>query len=606
MTLSAQFRTWALDPARTGDELYTAELFVEAAQAVRDRRQKIYARDFEATRKRQKRRKLNPAYRPVLSPAALDLVGAEWGEIKELRNGADGGEDRPVSDLAALQFFPQLTGIELISELSDLGALVGLRELSRLKLRDETLVDLGALAELPGLTEVSLDLGAPGPAAGALGALPALKTLSYRGNLLALQDVGALPVVERAWLRSHWQWSTPVREGRDLPTMPKVRWLSVDGVAGLRGIERCARLRELDVCGPFADLGPLAELGEVRTLRLGGERFFDLAPVARMPRLRTLELEREHGLDLAPLADSPSLRQVLARRCAVLATELGTLNAALGLVDEASYRLAEPRALGSVRWFRYDPQRADFRAGRREASDDRDPRKEGFGDDPLPAPAEGGWFAREVALRLGAFLAPGWGRLNVWVAGRGELTLRRYQDILHVGEVVTAVRQTAAAARYPWEILLVVEPHGDLSEDLEELEARDGGGETCDSEPGREEGDAMQQRRREHREFLEREHRWRLQQQDGRPIDPAAFFPPAPAPAGASPGDAEADDDDADAEEGAGDDRFGADAGFTAVVAETTVWVHESGAQNAAEFFGVVLEDWHALAEPPEQRPRPA
>jgi hypothetical protein len=105
---------------------------------------------------------------------------------------------------------------------------------------------------------------------------------------------------------------------------------------------------------------------------------------------------------------------------------------------------------------------------------------------------------------------------------------------------------------------------------------------------------------------LEREHRWRLQQQDGRPIDPAAFFPPAPAPAGASPGDAEADDDDADAEEGAGDDRFGADAGFTAVVAETTVWVHESGAQNAAEFFGVVLEDWHALAEPPEQRPRPA
>ncbi len=110
MTLAEQFRTWALDPARTGEELYTAELLIEAAQQRWNVQQKIYTRDYEAIHERQKRRKLNPAYRPTLTPAALDLVVAMWSEIKELRNGSIASEERPVSDLAALRFFPQLTG----------------------------------------------------------------------------------------------------------------------------------------------------------------------------------------------------------------------------------------------------------------------------------------------------------------------------------------------------------------------------------------------------------------------------------------------------------------------------------------------------------------
>lgn len=604
MTLAEQFRSWALDPARTGEELYTAELFVEAAQERWNIQQKIYARDYDAIRERQKRRKLNPAYRPTLTPAALDLVVAMWSEIKDLRNGMIASEERPVSDLAALRFFPQLTGVELTSRLSDLRGLVGLRQLNRLKLWDETLADLGALAEVPSVTDVSLHLGTPWPAVGALGALPALRNIFYTGNLLALQDVRAWPVIERAWLQSDWQWSTPLRDAQGLPAMPLVKHLKVDGVAALRGIERFTAVHELDVRGPFADLGPLAGLSEVRQLTLGGERFFDLTPVSRMSRLRTLELERERGLDPAPLADSASLRKVSAPRCAVLATELATLNAALGFVDTSIYVRPEPRPLGPVRWISYDPRREDFKLGERKARSLREPRVEAYGDDPLLDPAERAWFDRELKRRMKALLEPGWGNLQVYMAGRANLTLRRYQDVLHVGEVVEAVRRTIALACFPWEILLLVEPHGDLSEDLDEIEARHGDddGETFDVEREREEWNETQERLREHREFIEREHQLRLQQQEGRPIDPAAFSPP-----GSPPPPSGDDGETVTAHEG-GDEAevFGKDFGFTAIVGEEFVWVHDSGVENASGFFGVTFEDWHTLPEPPEERPRPA
>ncbi len=292
---------------------------------------------------------------------------------------------------------------------------------------DETLDDLGALAEVPSVTEISLHLGAPWPAVGALGALPGLRNIFYTGNLLALQEVDAWPVLERAWFQSDWQWSTPLRDARGLPAMPLVKYLKVDGLAALRGIERFTAVHELDVRGPFADLGPLAGLSEVRQL---------------------------------------------------------------------------------------------------------------------------------------------------------------------------------AMARFPWEILLLVEPHGDLSEDLEEIEARHGAddGETFDVEREREEWNETQERLREHREFLEREHRLRLQQQDGRPIDPAAFSPP-----GTPPPPANEDGETVTAQEGDEEAQdFGKDFGFTAIVSEAFVWVHDSGVENAAGFFGVTFEDWHALPEPPEERPRPA
>lgn len=605
MTLAEQFRTWALDPARTGEELYTAELFVETAQELWNVRQKIYARDYEAIRERQKRRKLNPAYRPTLTPAALDLVVAMWSEIKDLRNGMIASEERPVSDLAALRFFPQLTGVELTSRLSDLRGLVGLQQLNRLKLWDETLDDLGALAEVPSVTDISLHLGTAWPSVGALGALPGLRNIYYTGNLLALQDVREWPVIERAWLQSDWQWSTPLRDAQGLPAMPVVKHLKVDGVAALRGIERFTTVHELDVRGPFADLGPLTGLTEVRELTLGGERFFDLAPISRMSRLRTLELERERGLDPAPLADSASLRKVSAPRCAVLATELATLNAALGFVDESIYVLPEPRQLGPVRWISYNPQREDFKLGERKTRSLREPRVEAYGDDPLLDPAERAWFERELKRRMKALLEPGWGNLQIYMAGRGNLTLRRYQDVLHVGEVVDAVRRTIAAARFPWEILLLVEPHGDLSEDLDEIEARHGDaddGETFNVEREREEWNETQERLREHREFIEREHQLRLQQQEGRPIDPAAFSPPGTPPPPAN------DDGETVTARAGGEEAedFGKDFGFTAIVSEEFVWVHDSGVENASGFFGVPFENWHALPEPPEERPRPA
>jgi len=59
MNLAEEFRAWALDPGRTNDELFTAELLVEAAQLLEDHRQRVWHRDYDVHRERCKQRRLN-------------------------------------------------------------------------------------------------------------------------------------------------------------------------------------------------------------------------------------------------------------------------------------------------------------------------------------------------------------------------------------------------------------------------------------------------------------------------------------------------------------------------------------------------------------------
>jgi len=122
---------------------------------------------------------------------------------------------------------------------------------------------------------------------------------------------------------------------------------------------------------------------------------------------------------------------------------------------------------------------------------------------------------------------------------------KRYQDTARIREIIQLLRELSARSRFPWTFDLHVEPHGDLSYEMEQLheleeKAKQPEGHWLaryfDPESVLRENEEDERRTREKYEILEREHLYKLQQQQGDPID-RDFAPPP---------DDEEDDDDAD------------------------------------------------------------
>ncbi|MEY2881929.1 MAG: hypothetical protein RLZZ15_4309 [Verrucomicrobiota bacterium] len=604
MSLALEFRTWSLAPGRTADELFTVELLLERARLVWGLRHREPDPAPHAEHvAHQERRAANPAYRPRLDRARLDRAVEVWAALDALESPA--WDDRPVRDLSALRFFPHLTTIRIGCELADLAPLAALRGLRRLELRDDGLTDFDALSGLPALEKLDLRLGAPWPELRAIATLPALRELNFAGNLLAWREVAALPGVEQARFECHLH-GTPLRDLRDLPAMPRLRRLKVAGSAQLRGADRYPQLRALEIAGPFADLAPLAGLPDLLDLSLRGERFFDLAPLAGLPRLRRLTLDRERGLDLTPLADCPRLCDVRAPRCRVLGTELGSLNAALRLPD-AEFLAPVPRALAPLRVLTFSARRADWQS-LPAADPAASARAIAYGDDPVMRDAEAAWFGRELRRRLDALLGPGWGLARP-SCGHAQIVLPRFQDASRVEDIVAALRGVSAAARFPCSYLIGFQPHGDLSEEIAEAAARLGGKTEDDDARSLERRiadlRAFREGEKARRAFLEREHQWRLRQQEGRPIeDPEEFAEPLLSPSPTADGTREASEanEDDDGDEAA---SLGEELSFYLEVDENFLWVREVHLERARPFLPGEPEDWHALPEPPQSRPRP-
>jgi hypothetical protein len=631
----AEFRAWALDPARTNEELFTVELLLEQGRTVWGWKHKQPRHfDWGAITAHRKERRLNPAYRPVLNQEDMECTVEVLADVKTL--SYSGYDDRPCRDLGPLRFVPQLEELSVGgSELTDISPVAALRGLRKLSLGEPAMLwsivleSLEAIAGLPALEHVSLNLRTPWPDLRALGTLPALKAFDFRGNLLALRDVPALLRAEVVTLNADFHWKTPVRSFHDLPAMPEVRRLKVEGVASLEGIGRCPRLLNLEIEGTCRDLGPLAELAELTFVHLKGEQFSDLAPLARLPRLREIVLDRQRPLDVSPLAEAPGLREVRAEKCPALATELSALHAALPPWAE-DFAAVPPRPLVPLRFFRYNPQHEETvrcRQAHQSAHDEAMAKRHGL--DEAWGKAECRWFEGECQRKLDALLGKGWGVVTaIFSPGHTSLTLRRYPDVMRFRECVQALRELSASCKFPWFYTIVVEPHGDMSEDLALLRRRHG---DPDEEP---EFDADEERRewadfhaarREERKFLEREHRLRLQQQQGVPINPEEFSPrtePPPPPKKADAGpQAQTEEDDDEEEDWRADDDdggvatpppddpasdFAKDLGFMVSLREEILWVSGHMEENAAYIFGEEPADWHALPMPPEERPQPA
>jgi hypothetical protein len=628
MNLPVEFQQWALDPARTNDELFTVEILLEWGRVVWGwKHQQPKMPDWDKEQAHRKERRLNPAYRTQIKRDYLDATIEIWADIKKFYYTS--WEDRPMRNIEALRFFPHLEEVQINdAEIPDLSPLASLRQLTTLHLHEplsnggHVMHDLNAIAGLPALSRVSVSLRRPWPNVSALAELPALQSLVFTGNLLALRDVPRLPALEKATFNADFNWKTPLRDLRDLPEMPRVVIMKVEGVANLRGLDRYPRILNANLIGPFQDLEPLGALNKCTYLRLEGEQFSDLTPAAGMQELRELLLVRERPLDLAPLSDAVGLREVNIERCSILRTELSALSATL-LPWDGDFLAPERRQLAPLRFFVYQPSHEEMKT-LPPYDPSKDPRKAFYGEDEAFARAEARWFALRLQAQLDEFLGKGWGNVNstaLDMPGHEHLVFKRFRDVMRFREIVEKLREIASECRFRWQYLISVEPHGDLSDEDEmedDEEREDWLEQEFDPEREKEEWDEFRAQRRLERERLEREHRLKILQQQGAEIDPAEFSPgsekPRPAqPAADAGGDAD-DEEEGDEEREGGlaeaippddEEGLGRDLSFVVSLDEKLLFVSDHMREEAEYLFGETAVSWHSLPEPPTERPRP-
>lgn len=620
--IAEKFRAWVLDPARTNDELLPVVYLVSWGRMLWGQQHKDPQNiDYDAARAERKRRRLNPASRPVIDPQELTATLEVWSTVTKLATNWGAG-DRPVRSLAALCFLPQLWEVSLAEvELPDLSPLAGLPNLRTLDLAEPVLVggyvttDFSPIAGLP-IEKLSLSLRHPLVDFSVVATLPRLREVMLRTNLIALETLPSLPAAEIVSLEADFRWKTPARSFHALPEMPRVQRLKVASIANLEGAERLREVRNLDLAGPFADLTPLAALPQVTFLRLESAIFTDLAPLARMPALRELLIVREVPFDLGPLVESASLRLVRVERCDIVATELAALNAALD-PDEDDFLASTPRTLSPDRFFNYRPQDEEITRLQREFPADRhEAREQAYGADEAIGQAEARWGSDQVRLRLNRLLGgESWGGNSGLTAGSQQIRLRSQPAILRLSEIVQELREFSARSRFPWHFTIEAEPPFEMGESMEEIAARDEPekekkpghwlAREFDPEQERQDHEEFAAGRREEYQRLEAEHLHRLKEEQAQPIDPEDFAPAPSTEAAADETDPAEEEDDETADGG-----FIADfldrTSFIVGVTEEALWVTDHMRAAAEQAYGEPAEDWHSLPQSIEERPRPA
>jgi hypothetical protein len=614
MTPAATFRNWVLDPARTPEQLYPVELILATAlhRAVYDGkcRPKEDIDFYEADLGRRAHR---VRFRPCIESALLDLAADWWDSLVSLQLIRP--IDRPVRDLALLRLLPQLTSINLDVAGADLAPLAGLTRLETLTLRLTGTTDLAPMGPLPALHTLSIDLASirdlvplgalrklqslslniaePWPAGlAALVGLPQLEHVYYRGNLLPWVEVPALPALRSLQLLPSPNANTPLPSLAALSAAPAVHTLTVGAVAELAGVERFPSVETLGLSGPFRDLAPLARLARLAKLQLSGEDFEDLTPLLAPPRLRRLELNRQRGILLKPLYKATNLREVTAPHCAVLAEELAPLNEHLGKVAPAVYQLPAPRPLPPLRFIAFNRLAPDYAAlPPRPPARGVAARAAAYGDDPAPAKYEDRWMQEELQTRLDAALLPGWGYVEA-SDGFASIVIRRFCDIELLPGIVQTTREAFALARFPW----VCSFNYDLEYDEPDFELRPHQEESEDKL--RAEVEEARAHRKARDEELKREHLARLGQEVPDPEDDEpATFPGCEDETSPFPDDELLDEDEEEFDER--DEQ-----GYVIILSEGILWTHANVADVVSHHLGLPPEDWHALPEPVDRRPR--
>jgi hypothetical protein len=532
MTVASEsFAAWACDPRRTLEERFGAELLIEQTLGLWRNKHGIKVEtNYEAERLRRKERGLNPAHQPAYS-----REDAEHAEevLPELKRFSDGGfDDRPLRDFSILRFCPPLECLELHhSEIRDWSPLVCQSSLTTLNVwGDRVARDLRVIGKLTRLQSMYLHVNLPWPDLRGLDNLTELRDFHFNGNVLSFRDVPLLPRVRHFDIGHLGSFDIPLRTVRDLPAMPELRRLKLDNTTELDGIERYTKLVNLVVFGYFTDLTPLAELKDLTHLTISGGDYDTIAPLAKLPNLRRLTVRHEVPPDFTPMADAPRLHEIVMEISHIVPPELASLNALFPPWSD-DFALPQPRPLAPLKLLHHDFKKGDPKTEETSTAVPRD-----WGDDDEMGKSEARWFVREANRRLRRLLGDGCCHFDEHGLNPGHdmITVSRPEDIDRVPEIAACLRELFAAARHPWEVMLIVDSLDRYERDMDEIYGDDD--EEFNAEREREEWEYQHELQREHRKFLERKYHLRLQQELGNPVVP---LPPDPADQSGDEGDAD-------------------------------------------------------------------
>src|SRR5437867_1534439 len=516
------FVAWALSPARTLDEAYCAERLVEQGRlfwpsSSPRRRPKLAQQEQE----RKRKRRLNPAHRVELEEGEVRCAADKLLMMDRL--DLDSASDRPLRDISGLRFFSHFRHLNLGGNaLCDACALRGWTTLEFLSICDDALGDLTPLAALTKLRSLHLSIRSPWPNLKGLEALDELESFHWCGNLLSLEDIPRLGKVCQASFKMGPCGNLPVPGVNCLPEMPWLEVFEIDPLFRLDDITRWPRLRNLIVGGPFKDLRPLAGLRALTHLTLTGDVVRDLSPLARLPELRRLEVRSQQPHDYSVLAEAPRLHEVAAEGCKINKMELATLHAVLApWEDEFLAPQARPR--GRARFVVCREKELPVNPRKDSGSEGR------WNDDLALAASEGRWFSQRLQSALdGLFGKKGWGRVMPGSAGLANLSITRLEAAEQLADVVDTARELLCATKLLW----VVQFSVSLNEQEENLADADDESdeETRTIERAVKDRKEFLERQKEQEAYLEREHRLRLLQQEGKPVNPDEFAPPEEPP----------------------------------------------------------------------------
>lgn len=505
------FVAWALDPKRSDDEAFFAELVTESGySAWCSKHIPGYYRDWREASEKHRERRLNPAHRVQLEPsevahAAEMLAGAEYLSLGNY-------QDRPVRDLAGLQFFPQLRRLSIErSEIQDLAPLTALVNLEELNLRDDVVEDLRPVGALRKLRQLWVHVREPWPLVDNWNALTELEFLWWDGNLLVLEGLGPFPKMREAHLGTYLT-QVPARDATRLPAMPALKFLHLDGLRRLDGIERWPQVLNLEVEGKFRDLTPLTALTQVTHLHVNTDAPLDLAVLCRMPVLRSFKLTSLQPQEFFALTESPQLHEVGASRCEANDREVATLQEVLPSWD-ADFLLATPRSLPALEFVVCEQTEWERRCGDSAHAADWD------GNRAMQA-SESAWLERRAQAALDKlFGGMTWGKVEyatvrvIWVEAAERLP-----------EIVAVLRQVLAACRHPHRLTINVDlkaltlPKKPAPPESEEKRLK----------RERTERKETEARWQEEAELRERDHRLRQLRQEGVKVNPEEFAPSPP------------------------------------------------------------------------------
>lgn len=520
--------TWALAPERTLEERYLVELLVEyGVRMWRARRKDYSAEPWEVTSERNRQRKLNPAYQPQYSETDLRHAAEVLVTEKEWSPLLIG--ERPIRDLSALRFMPNLEKLRLPSvETQDLTPLAELPRLRELTFNSSTCDDFTALSQCKTLDSLSLGFGHFWPKVAGLESLQQLESLSLSGNLLAFAPGISWTRVRRATLHCR---PLPAENFSRLPALPVCEFLNLRGAWHLDGIENSPRLRNLTMSGPFADFGPLVALKELTWLTVETNSMeelhtqaLDVRPLAKIPKLHYFKIGAQFLLnpprDYSPLAEAPLLHELVVENCPPVAVEVATISACLPPWDDLFLSHEPPRPKPPLHIVVSPPGRRQRRPMPHLVPGESDLIDVGIRG------CEGSWVERYVTNLISEAIGhPDWGT----VSANGDshtffVTIESIDVIPQFLLILDTMREAMARLRYEYEAGLMISLRSPQPEPTDEEK------EIMERAQIEEDEAEYQQWVKERAEYLERKHRYELLKQDGLPIQPEEFAAPAPEP----------------------------------------------------------------------------